>query len=232
MRLAGQLKGGYYPTPPRVVDYIRTLLAPYPVWGRANRGNVMRLLDPCCGPGDALRQLADSMGRGAPVETYGVELHSERAQQAAEQLDHVLSSDLFRCSIANRTFNLLVAQPALRPRPGGQAGRARVPDHCTRYLEPGGVLVYIVPSAQIARSARFLTTSYGEVQAWAFPEPESELFDQVVVLGERKEHPSPDARAMNALLGASTISRRCAPTCGPSTTCATRRPARRCSRPG
>ena len=122
MRLAGQLKGGYYPTPPRVVDLVRTLLAPYPVWGRANRGNVMRLLDPCCGPGDALRQLADSMGRGVPVETYGVELHAERAQQAAEQLDHVLSSDLFRCSIANRTFNPLVAQPALRPRPGGEAG--------------------------------------------------------------------------------------------------------------
>lgn len=26
MRLAGQAKGGYYPTPPRVVDYVRSLL--------------------------------------------------------------------------------------------------------------------------------------------------------------------------------------------------------------
>ena len=73
--------------------------------------------------------------------------------------------------------------------------------HCSRYLEPGGVLVFIIPRAQIARSARFLTTNYGEVRAWAFPQPEVELFDQVVVLGERKEHPSPDARAMNSLLG-------------------------------
>ena len=200
MRLAGQMKGGYYPTPPRVVDYIRKLLAPYPVWGRANRGNVMRLLDPCCGPGDALRQLADSMGRNVPVETYGVELHTERAQQAAEQLDHVLSSDLFRCSIANRTFNLLWLNPPYDHDQEDKRVEHAFLTHCSRYLEPSGVLVYIIPRAQIARSARFLTTNYGEVRVWAFPEPEAELFDQVVVLGERKEHPSPDARAMNALL--------------------------------
>ena len=200
MRLAGQLKGGYYPTPPRVVDYVRTLLAPSPVWGRANRGNIMRLLDPCCGPGDALRQLADSMSRGAPVETYGVELHTERAEQAAEQLDHALSSDLFRCSIANRMFNLLWLNPPYDFDKEDKRVEHAFLTHCSRYLEPQGVLVFIIPRAQIARSARFLTTNYAEVQAWAFPEPEVELFDQVVVMGERKEHPSPDARAMNELL--------------------------------
>ena len=200
MRLAGQLKGGYYPTPPRVVDLIRALLTPYPVWGRAKRGHLIRLLDPCCGPGDALRQLADSLRRSVPVETYGVELHSERAEQAAERLDHVLSSDLFRCSIANRTFNLLWLNP-----PYDHDREAKRVEHafltqCTRYLEPGGVLVYIIPRAQIARSARFLTTNYGRVQAWTFPEPEAELFDQVVLIGECKEHPRPDARALNELL--------------------------------
>lgn len=200
MRLAGQAKGGYYPTPPRVVDYIRRLLAPYPAWGRANRGNIMRFIDPCCGPGDALRQLADSMSRSMTVETYGVELHTGRAEQAAEQLDHVLSSDLFRCSIANRTFNLLWLNPPYDFDQEDKRVEHAFLTHCTRYLEPGGVLVFIIPRAQIARSARFLTTSYGEVRAWAFPEPEVELFDQVVVIGERKEHPRPDARAMNELL--------------------------------
>jgi hypothetical protein len=200
MRLAGQAKGGYYPTPPRVVDYVRTLLAPNPAWGRANRGNVMRLLDPCCGPGDALGQLADSMGRSVPVETYGVELHSERAEQAAERLDHALSSDLFRCSIANRTFNLLWLNPPYDFDQEEKRVEHAFLTQCTRYLEPQGVLVYIVPRAQIARSARFLTTNYGEVQAWAFPEPEVEQFDQAVVLGERKEHPRPDGSAMRRLL--------------------------------
>ncbi|MCY3558369.1 MAG: DUF6094 domain-containing protein, partial [Chloroflexi bacterium] len=106
MRLGGQLKGGYYPTPPRVIDHVRSLLFAPIRYGR-NRDQIVRLLDPCCGPGDAVRQLADSMNRHVTVETYGVELHAERALEAVEHLDHALSSDLFRCSIANRTFNLL-----------------------------------------------------------------------------------------------------------------------------
>ena len=51
------------------------------------------------------------MNRHVPIETYGVELHTERAQEAAAQLNHALSSDIFRCSIANRTFNLLWLNP-------------------------------------------------------------------------------------------------------------------------
>ena len=200
MRLAGQAKGGYYPTPPRVVDYIRSLLMA-PIRYSRNRDQIVRLLDPCCGPGDALRQLADSIKRSMTVETYGVELQTERAQQAAEQLDHALASDLFRCSIANRTFNLLWLNPPYDHDREDKRVEHAFLTHCTRYLEPSGVLVYIIPRAQIATSARFLTTNYARVRAWAFPQPEIEQFNQVVVIGLRKEHPRPDAGAMNDLLG-------------------------------
>ena len=199
MRLAGQAKGGYYPTPPRVVDHIRSLLFAPIRYGRS-RNDIVRLLDPCCGPGDALRQLADSLNRHVTVETYGVELHAGRAQEAAEQLDHALSSDLFRCSIANRTFNLLWLNPPYDwDREDKRVERAFL-SHCSRYLEPEGVLVYIIPRAQIAISARFLTTNYRRVRAWSFPAPEVEQFDQVVVLGVRKPQPRPDARAMRDLV--------------------------------
>ncbi len=200
MRLAGQLKGGYYPTPPRVIDYIRSLLMA-PIRYSRNRDQIVRLLDPCCGPGDALRQLADSLSRSMTVETYGVELQTERAQQAAEQLDHVLASDLFRCSIANRTFNLIWLNPPYDHDREDKRVEHAFLTHCSRYLEPDGVLVYIIPRAQIATSARFLTTNYARVRAWAFPQPEIEQFNQVVVIGLRKEQPRPDARAMNDLLG-------------------------------
>ena len=200
MRLAGQAKGGYYPTPPRVVDYIRSLLMA-PIRYSRNRDQIVRLLDPCCGPGDALRQLADSIKRSMTVETYGVELQTERAEQAAEQLDHALASDLFRCSIANRTFNLLWLNPPYDHDREDKRVEHAFLTHCTRYLEPSGVLVYIIPRAQIATSARFLTTNYARVRAWAFPQPEIEQFNQVVVIGLRKEHPRPDAGAMNDLLG-------------------------------
>ena len=132
------------------------------------------------------------MNRHVPIETYGVELHAERAQEAAEQLDHALSSDLFRCSIANRTFNLLWLNPPYDHDREDKRVEHAFLTHCSRYLEPDGVLVYIIPRAQIATSARFLTTNYRRVRAWSFPEPEVEAFDQVVVMGVRK--PQPQAR--------------------------------------
>jgi len=199
MRLGGQLKGGYYPTPPRVVDHIRSLLFAPIRYGR-NRDQIVRVLDPCCGPGDALRQLADSINRHVTVETYGVELHTERAQEAAEQLDHALSSDLFRCSIANRTFNLLWLNPPYDWDREDKRVEQAFLTHCSRYLELDGVLVYIIPRSQLPTSARFLTTNYRRVRAWAFPEPEVEQFDQVVVLGVRKPQPRPDVRAMRDLV--------------------------------
>ena len=62
--------------------------------------------DPCCGAGEALADLAARINRpdGATVETYGVELHAERAKEAQDRLDHVLGTDLFQTSIANGAF--------------------------------------------------------------------------------------------------------------------------------
>ena len=57
MRLAALAKGGYYPTPPRVVDLVAKLL--YGARGRARSADTLRILDPCCGAGDALAQFAE-----------------------------------------------------------------------------------------------------------------------------------------------------------------------------
>ena len=115
MRLAAQAKGGFYPTPPRVVDLIAELI--HTPSGSYNRGReTLRILDPCCGAGEALAQLAQRLDRpnAIPIETYGVELHRDRAQEAEERLDHALASDLFATSIANGAFGLLLLEPALR----------------------------------------------------------------------------------------------------------------------
>ena len=45
MRLAAQAKGGYYPTPPRVVDLVSKLL--YGARGRSRSADTLRILDPC-----------------------------------------------------------------------------------------------------------------------------------------------------------------------------------------
>ena len=113
MRLAAQAKGGFYPTPPRVVDMIAELVSVYT--GRYRSRETLRVLDPCCGAGEALAQLAQRLSDrwGIAVETSGVELHQDRAEQAAGRLTRSLASDLFATSIANGAFGLQLLNPPM-----------------------------------------------------------------------------------------------------------------------
>ncbi len=201
MRLAAQAKGGFYPTPPRVTGMLGTLVrTPYTYRGRNQE--TLRVLDPCCGAGEALAQLADAIRTpgGVPVETYGVELHRERAAEAAGVLDHALGADLFATSIANGAFGLLLLNPPYDYDSETKRTEHRFLTHCTRYLAHGGLLVFIVPRARLSVSARYLASHYGRLRCWAFPAPEVEAFDQVAVLGYRREEPALDARAEEQLL--------------------------------
>lgn len=74
-RLMNNIKMGYYPTDP---DNISLILkgVQFP------EGVATNLLDPCCGCGKALRQIAD----GNNCFTYGVELDGSRADEAQTRL--------------------------------------------------------------------------------------------------------------------------------------------------
>ena len=196
MRLAAQAKGGFYPTPPRVVDLIAELI--HTPSGAYNRGReTLRILDPCCGAGEALAQLAQRLDRpnAIPIETYGVELHRDRAQEAEERLGHALASDLFATSIANGAFGLLLLNPPYDYDSEDKRTEHAFLTHTTRYLADSGLLVFIVPRQRLAVSARYLSTHYGRMRCWAFPDPEREVFDQVVLMGYRKADPVPDPHA-------------------------------------
>ena len=186
MRLAAQAKAGFYPTPPRVTEMIAGLMQAR----SGGRGETtLRILDPCCGAGVALAQLAAGIDRpdGALVETYGVELQAERAKEAEGRLDHVLGTDLFQTSIANGAFGLLYLNP---PYDFDSGEEKRLEQtflrHCTRYLTESGLLVFVAPRRRLAESARYLASHYARLRCWTFPEPEREAFDQVVVTGVRK----------------------------------------------
>ncbi len=196
MRLAAQAKGGFYPTPPRVIDLIAGLVSA-PVSYRGRGQEELRILDPCCGAGDAAAQLAERLrGRnGPPIETFGVELHRERAQEASERLGRALAADLFQTSVANGAFGLLFLNP-----PYDYDSENRRTEHaflvqCTRYLAEDGLLVFIVPRQRLEVSARYLASHYRDLRCWAFPSPEREVFDQVVLMGCRRAEPHPDAYA-------------------------------------
>ena len=196
MRLAAQAKGGYYPTPNRVVDLIADLIHT-PTGSYHRNTETLRILDPCCGGGDALAQLAERLDRpnAIPIQTYGVELHRDRAEEAEKRLDRALAADLFQTSIANGAFGLLLLNPPYDFDSEDRRTEHAFLTHCTRYLADGGLLVFIVPRQRLAVSARYLSTHYGRMRCWAFPDPERQVFDQVVLMGYRKADPVPDAIA-------------------------------------
>ena len=196
MRLAAQAKGGYYPTPERVVDLIADLIHTPSGYYYRERETV-RILDPCCGAGDALQRLAERLDRpnSMPIETYGVELHRDRADEAEKRLHRTLASDLFQTSIANGAFGLLLLNPPYDWDSEDKRVEHAFLTQTTRYLAESGLLVFIVPRQRLSYSARYLSTHYGRLQCWAFPDPEREVFDQVVLFGYRKSDPVPDAQA-------------------------------------
>jgi len=198
MRLAGQAKGGFYPTPPRVVDLIAGLIhAPVTYGSRRRGGEVLRVLDPCCGAGEAVAQLAERLTQPytMPIETYGVELHRDRAAEAGERLHRALAADLFQTSIANRAFGLLYLNP-----PYDHDNEEKRSEHAflmqtSRYLAESGVLIFVVPRQRLEVSARYLSSHYRNLRCWAFPHPEREAFDQVVLAGYRRAEPHTDVHA-------------------------------------
>ena len=201
MRLAAQAKGGYYPTPDRVVDLIAELI--HTPTGYYHRGReTIRILDPCCGAGDALQRLAERLDRpnAMSIETYGVELHRDRAEEAEKRLHRTLASDLFATSIANGAFGLLLLNPPYDFDSEDKRTEHAFLTQTTRYLAESGLLVFIVPRQRLAVSARYLSTHYGRMRCWAFPDPEREVFDQVVLFGYRKADPVPDATAESMVL--------------------------------
>ena len=196
MRLAALAKGGYYPTPERVVDLIADLIHTPTGYYYRDR-ETLRILDPCCGAGDALQRLAERLDRpnAIPIETYGVELHRDRAEEAEKRLTHTLASDMFATSIANGAFGLALVNPPYDWDSEDKRVEHAFLTHCTRYLAESGLLVFIVPRQRLSYSARYLSTHYGRMRCWAFPVPERELFDQVVLMAYRKADPVPDAAA-------------------------------------
>ncbi|MFP3868948.1 MAG: DUF6094 domain-containing protein [Desulfobacteraceae bacterium] len=176
-RLASQAKMGYYPTPPDIVEHVKTGLAlPGP--------GLYRLLDTCCGEGEALAQLAAGLSE---VTTYGIELDENRVKAASQKLDHVVWGDaLNELKITTRSFSLLWLNPPYDwDGDGGRLESQFLWAH-RRYLVKGGWLVFIIPHRALKDTAESLS-KLANLQIYAFPKPEFDVFKQVVVLGQNKD---------------------------------------------
>ena len=114
------IKLGYYPTDP---DNIALLLRGI----KFPEGVTTNLLDPCCGCGKALRQLA----QGNNCYAYGVELDESRAEEAQTRLHRVGFGSFFHSSISREAFHLLFLNPPYLSVINESGGRSR---HEKRFL--------------------------------------------------------------------------------------------------
>lgn len=189
MRLEGQSKLGYFPTPPDVTQLVLTWLQ------LAEESGVCRLFDPCTGEGEALVTVATALAgtsksKTNKIETYGVELSDSRAKIAATVLDHVLNTGFEYTLLTDAAFSLLWLNPPY----DGQAitgGGTRLEEtfllNSTNLLAPGGLLVYIIPHSRISEKvARHLGGWYADLRCFLFPDQEYEVFNQCVILGRRR----------------------------------------------
>jgi tRNA1(Val) A37 N6-methylase TrmN6 len=186
---------GYYPTPPSVVQRVRSFL-------RFPEENV-NVLDPCCGDGLALKNLVE----GANATTYGIELDRYRAGQAKRILDHVLKGSYEDARISNDAFSCLFLNPPYDWASGSSTGEERNERKeksflrgTLNYLQPGGVLVYIVPQKSVSGDvAKVLSYRFHDFNTYRFPDEEYERFRQIVLFGRRKPEKSLNEESLERL---------------------------------
>jgi len=179
-RLEGIAKAQFYPTPPSVVERVVALVR----HAQPSHRRAVRLLDPCCGAGDALRQFAEAIG-GA--ETYGVEIEQHRAADARQVLDHVIAGSAFAVRMGSEAFSGLWLNPPYDQGEGGRRLEHSFVTSMSRTLAFGGLLVYIVPQVRLAQSSRYLSAHYEDLRCYRFRDPEYDAFGQCVLLGRKRK---------------------------------------------
>lgn len=179
-RLMNNVKMGYYPTDP---DNISLILRGI----RFPEGVTTNLLDPCCGCGKALRQIA----QGNNCYAYGVELDESRAEEAQTRLHRVGFGSYFYSRISHEAFHLLFLNPPYLSVLNESGGRARHEKkfliESLHHLVFGGLLVYVIPYYRLTLDiCRILCDNFDDLTVWRFTDGEFKKFKQVAVLGIRK----------------------------------------------
>jgi len=189
MRLEAQAKAGFYPTPAKVVDIIKT-------WIGEKTPGPRRLLDPCCGTGDPAAQIATAAG----CDAYGVEINTDRAKTAKNLLVKVVAGNLFTVTARPGAFSILYLNPPYDF--DAEDGRTELSflKHTLPYLTPRGLLLFVVPQKRITlRIARVLSAYFEDLKVRKFPADEFQAFGQIVIAGFKKARAEIDGEVLASL---------------------------------
>jgi hypothetical protein len=177
MRIGGRLKLGFYPLPVKEAERIRARLQ-YP--------EEFSALDPCVGDGVAFSRLLES----AKAHAYGIEIDAYRAEQAAQLGIQVTQANALTVRCPAESVSLLYLNPPYDFEIG-QQGNKRLEvvflEHTYRWLKQKGVLVFVVPQAQLKVCAKLLAEQFVDLRVYRLTEPESVQYNQVAVMALRRQ---------------------------------------------
>jgi hypothetical protein len=176
LRFVGKSRLGFYPLPLSEAQRIRRFLL-FPESSSA--------LDPCVGDGVAFEAITS----GVEVLRYGIELDAYRAEQARQRIPNIIQGNTLEVQCGVESFGLLYLNPPYDWTLGPADSRRTEPaflSHTFRWLQPGGVLLFVIPGDRLAECSQILATQFRDVRIYRLEAPECVRYKQVVLFGVRR----------------------------------------------
>ncbi len=186
MRLAAQMKGGFYPAHEAAVALAAGFL-------RLPFQQPFSILDPCAGEGSALKQLGELLG--CPRNrTFAIELDEGRAEILCQNLPdaHVLApASFFGCRASLNSLSLVWLNPPFDDGYGGHRVEQQFLATATSWLVPGGVMAFVCPEDAVGEysdARQHLARFFEQIQIVPFPE-QHRHFKEVIVFARKRAKP-------------------------------------------
>jgi hypothetical protein len=147
------------------------------------------MLDPCCGKGEALKQMGDHLiTLGANPLMYGVELEENRAEAAKQLLNKVVKGGYETLRASNEVFSFMWLNPPYDQARNGSRMELNFLRDLTapsKYLQPGGLLGFCIPQYILTDCAQLLAHRFENIGVYRFTDKNFPIFKQIVVFGYR-----------------------------------------------
>lgn len=184
--IGNKIRAGFFATPETQGEHLRRLL---------NFQADTAVFDPTCGEGKILKQLTENRSMSPyTIHTYGVELDKSRAEIAKDYIDHVVQSSIESMVISHEVFGMIYLNPPYDNTMLGIGDEKTERKEYTelvrnsKYLIPGGLMIYVIPSYRFADSkiARYLSTHYEDIAITKFSVEDYDDFKQCIFIGRKK----------------------------------------------
>lgn len=204
MRLAAQVKAGFYPAHEVAIEGILKHLvtkAPDPTKKLVD----VHIIDPCCGKGAAINQIAQ--GLGVPQKNvYTIELDPGRSEEAKALMpdhNHLGPASFLGAAVSGCSFGLAYVNPPFDDElGGGKREEYSFVQQATKTLATGGILALVCPLRALSGNygfVDFLDSYYTDISVYKFP-TEHRHYNEIVVFARKRSGPIPNDRLPTACL--------------------------------